>query len=337
MTFNRASLARKDLSLLLVFDAIAETRSVTLAAKKLSLSQPAVSHALRKMRDEFQNPLFVRVGQGLVLTPRAEEMIEPVRAFLENAERLMRPDRPDPASYVGEVKIAMSDTCLRVMGGVVAERVGSRAPRLKLIPEILTAESDQKLIDGALDVAFCKDVVVPRALRSIELKQDRLVGMVDAGHPLASSAPSGVSLEAFTSFPHVVVRLPNVTGDPVGTALSKLGAPRQLVGEVANDLEALAAINDSNCIVAVPSRLAYVAREQFPNLAMFELPLKVAPIRHRMVWHSSSDGIAVLSWLREALRDIAGEFADAADAATMPPSVMLPDRAASEQLGSAVH
>lgn len=84
-------LARKKLTLLIVFDAVAEARSVTVAAERLSVSQPALSHALARLRRMFGDPLFVRSSHGIVLTPRAEALVEPVRNLLANARAILDP------------------------------------------------------------------------------------------------------------------------------------------------------------------------------------------------------------------------------------------------------
>lgn len=89
-------LVRKNLALLIVFDAVAEARSVTVAAERLSLSQPALSHSLTKLRHMFDDPLFVRSRRGLLLTPRAEALVEPVRDLLASARAILRPT-PAPA------------------------------------------------------------------------------------------------------------------------------------------------------------------------------------------------------------------------------------------------
>ena len=91
MSINQGALSRKKLHLLIVFSAVAETRSVSAAADRLSLSQPAVSHSLGKLRLMFDDRLFVRRHNALVLTPRAEKLVQPVRNFLANAEAVLMP------------------------------------------------------------------------------------------------------------------------------------------------------------------------------------------------------------------------------------------------------
>ena len=87
-------LSRANLSLLIVFDVVAETRSVTAAAERLSLSQPGISHSLIKLRLMFDDPLFVRGRRGLTLTPRAESLVEPVRELLSKAKTIFAPPLP---------------------------------------------------------------------------------------------------------------------------------------------------------------------------------------------------------------------------------------------------
>ena len=103
------NLKRADLNLLIVFDAVAKTRSVTAAAEQLSLSQPAVSHALKRLRTLMRDPLFVRGRDGLVLTPRAEGSRAEIESILDAVGRVLATQRFDPVTATRKFRLAASD------------------------------------------------------------------------------------------------------------------------------------------------------------------------------------------------------------------------------------
>src|SRR5271154_6931253 len=103
------NLRRIDLNLLVVFDEIARSRSVTIAAERLSLSQPAVSHALARLRDMIGDPLFLRSRRGLALTARAQAMVDPVGGILASIGAALAPGRFDPARSTHTFRLGVTD------------------------------------------------------------------------------------------------------------------------------------------------------------------------------------------------------------------------------------
>jgi DNA-binding transcriptional LysR family regulator len=291
---DAAALSRKNLALLIVFDVVAELRSVTLAAEQLSLSQPALSHSLGKLRHLFNDPLFVRGRGMLLLTPRAEKLVEPVRALLAGALAILSPVRPAPAGFARNVTVAMDGASMALLGDALVASVRALAPRLRLRVESVEPRVGQRLDDGSLDLAIGQDIAAARRLCSVELLRDRLVGVIDAAHPLAAQARAdAVSLAACAAYPLVLAPLPAGGPDPLAETLSRLAGAQD--------------------IAVVPECLAVAAGVLLPRLVIFGLPLKTAPLRHRLVWHPATDGDPVLSWLREVVRTLARQ-ADAPDA-----------------------
>jgi len=300
-----AALSRKNLALLIVFDVVAEMRSVTLAAERLSLSQPALSHSLGKLRQLFGDRLFVRGRGTLMLTPRAEALAPAVRRLLANATSILRPVRPDPATFDRDLRIAVSDTCRLALGETVLRRVRERAPGLRLHVGPLEAGSEVRLAEGALDLVIGKEAPVPRALRSIEIHRDRLVGVVAASHALAGRArANAVTLDAWIAHPHVAVSMPGVISDRVGAALAALGIRRPIGERATSFVQALSSVAGQSLVAAVPTLLVAALRPSLPDLVTFDLPVRTAPVRQRLVWHPSTDSHADLSWLRETIRAV---------------------------------
>ncbi len=310
------ALSRKNLALLIVFDVVAELRSVTLAAERLSLSQPALSHSLGKLRQLFDDPLFVRGRGTLVLTPRAEALVGPVRALLASAVSILCPARPDPGVFDRDLHVAMSDTCRLTMAEALRRRVQRQAPGLRLHVERLDERSDARLADGSLDLVLGHDAPAPRSLRSIEVRRDRLVGVVDGAHALAGAArANAVTLEDWIACSHVVVAMPGYVADPVGAALAGLGLRRPVGARVTSFVLALSKLAGGTLVAAVPERLVAAMRPSVPDLVVFDLPVKAGPLRQRLVWHPSTDGDPELAWLRDAVRAVAQDDVPGSDAA----------------------
>ena len=302
------ALSRKNLALLIVFDVVAEMRSVTLAAERLSLSQPALSHSLGKLRQLFDDPLFVRGRGMLMLTPRAEALVTPVRTLLASAVSILRPARPDPASFDRDLHLAMSDTCRLTMGRAVMRRVRERAPGLRLHVERFDEQSALRFAEGSLDLVLGENASVPRSLRSIEVRRDRLVGVVDAAHPLAPQARlNAVTLDAWIACPHAVVAMPGYLPDHVGAALATIGVRRPVGARLGSFLQALSSVVGTAMVAAVPERLVRAMQASNADIVSFDLPVKTAPVRQRLVWHPATDGDAELGWLRETVRAVALE------------------------------
>lgn len=322
-----AALSRKNLSLLIVFDVVAEMRSVTLAAERLSLSQPALSHSLGKLRQLFDDPLFVR-GRGrsrgwLVLTPRAQALVAPVRTWLANAESILCPAPPDPTSLDGDLRLAMGDACRLTLGEAVARRVQDVAPGVRLQIEGIAGDSIARLGDGTLDLVLGTDVMVPRGLRAADVQRDRLVGVVDGAHPLAAPArANAVTFDDWLASPHVVVAMPGYVPDYVGAVLAPLGVQRQVGMRTTSFMQALSSLAGASLVAAVPFRLVRAARPTLGDVAVFDLPIRTAPVRQRLVWHPTTGGDPVHVWLRAIVRAVAHD-ADATVAA-LPPEASMP-------------
>ncbi len=334
-----AALSRKNLSLLIVFDVVAEMRSVTLAAERLSLSQPALSHSLGKLRQLFDDPLFVR-GRGrsrgwLVLTPRAQALVGPVRALLANAESILCPVPLDPTALDGDLRLAMGDACRLTLGDALARRVQEVAPGVRLQIECIAGDSVARLGDGTLDLVLANDIVVPRGLRAVEIQRDRLVGVVDGAHPLAGPArANAVSFDDWLASPHIVVAMPGHIPDYVAAALAPLGVQRQVAVRTTSFMQALSSLPGSTLVAAVPARLLRAARPTLGDVAVFDLPVRTAPVRQRLVWHPSTGGDPVHVWLRATVRAVARD-ADATVSAlpaepSPPPAATWPQGPSTE-------
>ncbi len=295
---HETNLPRADLNLLVVFDAVARTRSVTLAAERLSLSQPAVSHALNRLRTLTRDPLFVRGRDGLVLTPRADVMVVPVSDILAAIARIVVAPEFSPADTVRRFKVGASDYSMMTVVPGLVRAVRAQAPSGSLEIVQFGANVLALLESGELDMAFWGATAPPSPFLSAELFREHFVGLVCARHPLAIKAEQGgVALNEYMSFPHVIVTFLDSRQNPVDARLAELGLKRK-IGLVSPSFAANAAcLHGSDLIMSAPSRFAANARQS--GLVSFKLPFNVPDYPYSVVWHRKTDEDPAVRWLRD--------------------------------------
>jgi DNA-binding transcriptional LysR family regulator len=290
-------LARIDLNLLVIFEAVARYRSVTMAAEHLALSPSALSHALKRLRALLQDDLFVRGRKGLVLTPHAESLLPRVQRLLTEASDVFASTQFDPATAQKCFKVAASDYSIATFLPAIIAILTKEAPHARLEVENYSAQTLNRLEQGELDAAFIGNAAPASPFNSLALLQEYMVGLISAQHPLAQSAQTGsISLEDYVRYRHIVVSFKDPQPSAIDLELAKLGLKRDIAISSPNMLANLAALHNTDLIMNVPSRLLTAFKQ--PNLITFELPLKLAPQHFSLIWHKRLEGDLALEWFR---------------------------------------
>lgn len=301
---HEKNLSRLDLNLLVVFDAIAHTRSTTTAAKQLALSQPAVSHALNRLRRMIGDPLFVRGRDGFVLTPRAEAMVLQVKDILNAVGVVLANAAFDPADSERTFRVAASDyTMLTIMPKLV-RTLNREAPRAKL--EILSVgpQTIAHLEADDLDCTFwaLKPPDVPYVV--MPLFRENLKGFFDRHHPLAGQADRGeLTLDDYVTYPHVIAKFRDPNPSPVDVALAAMGRTRTIGLASSSFIGNITTLLGTNLIATLPSRLSPIAESY--GLKSFDLPIEIADYTYSLVWHQRTDTDPACLWLRNVIARIA--------------------------------
>lgn len=289
---------RYDLNLLVVFDAVARTRSVTSAASRLCMSQPAVSHALNRLRDLVGDPLFVRNRNALVPTPRAQEMIEPVRGIVEAARGVLQRRDFDPGTSERVFRVGGSDYTMMVIIPALAGVLRAEAPNatLDLVP--VGPQTLASLESGELDCSFWGAAVPGAPYLSRTLFRERFIGVVGRQHPLAEKASEGrLTLDDYLAYPHAVTQFRISVTSPIDVALAKLGRARTIGFASPSFASNAAAMRRTDMVMTIPTRLASVLVDK--HLVLFELPINVPSHPYSLIWHRRSDLDPACRWLRE--------------------------------------
>lgn len=292
-----------DLNLLKALDALLDERSVTRAAAKLSLTQPAVSSMLNRLRDSFGDPLFVRASHGMVPTERALALAKPVKKLLADTDALMQTPAFNPAELEAVFKIACADHDMLALCQPFILELKRRAPHVRIaLLSIHRLDVHAMLERGELNLALLDPGMSPPDLRSRRLYEERYVCIMRKGHPAAEQ--EALSLDAFCSLEHVMAsyeggQFSGVTDD----ALAKIGRTRRVALSVTSFLLLLSVLKQSDFIAVIPERLAKEAE----GIIIVDTPIEVQGYTKIMVWHERSHHDPVQQWLRDLMWEVCGE------------------------------
>ena len=293
-----------DLNLLVALDALLAERNVTRAARRLGLSQPALSAQLARLRDLFGDALFLPAQRGVTPTARAIELEAPVRQALDQVHNVLARGRGfDPATADLTVAIACSDYVqLAVIAPLVLDLRAS-APKLRIaIRQLDGALLGPQMEAGMVDLAVMTPSTAPPALRTRRLFHERYVTIARRRHP---GVKGKLTLDDFVTLEHVVVspRGGGLSG-PVDTALGRLGRKRRIAVSAASFLFVPELVARSDLIATVPERLVQGRAER---LQVLEPPLPVEGFAIGLVWHERTHQHPAHRWVRERVRTLCGK------------------------------
>lgn len=295
---NRIHTARIDLNLLEVFEAVAKTRSTTLAADRLAISQSAVSHALNRLRDIVGDPLFVRGRAGLVPTPHATSMIGPAGDLLGSARSLLEPAHFEPAASTRRFKVGASDYGMLTTVPGLVRSVRTKAPKVSMEVIAIGEQVLAQLEAGDLDIAFYGGKPPTAPFLSLELFREHFVGIICALHPLAIKTGQGaLSLDDYLEYPHAMVTFRDPQLSPIDAALALVARSRHIAFVTPNFASNVASLPGTDLIMSIPARLADNAVR--PDLVQFDLPLIVPDYAYSVIWHRRMVGDPAFVWLMQ--------------------------------------
>lgn len=301
-----------DLNLLRVFDATMAEGSLTRAAATLAMTQPAVSHALRRLREHLGEELFERVAHGVRPTPRAEALWPAVREALATLRQNLAPGDFDPARDEAQFHLAMADSTAALLMPPLVQVIEATAARANLRVLPLTTREPTGLLDsGEADLAlgFFPALITRLVaqgdsahLRHQRLYDTRYVCVMRQGHPLAERP---LTLADFVAAHHLLV---SFSGRPFGLvdqALAALGHKRRIVLTVNQFATAGRVVSASELLTVLPESFVG-ATGVAGELAIREIPLALDPVHVEMVWHLRRDADAAHRWLRRQVLRAAG-------------------------------
>jgi len=291
-----------DLNLLVVFDGLMHERSVTRAGKRLGMSQPAMSHALNRLRYLLKDQLFIRTPQGMVPTPRAEQLALPLRQALADMQRALEPEAFVPAQANRRFPIAINNYAAIVLAAPLVAAVATAAPLVQLdLRPSGTLDVFDLLDHGDLDLAIGTFDNVGERFGSAALLEDRFVAVMRRGHPAGRGT---LSAAAFGALRHVAI---SSSGDDTGFIDRSL-ATRGTKRRIALRLPYLSAgpVLAKSDMVATLSRRVAEALVRGAALQLRELPFTSPSVRTSLLWHRRFDGYPAHRWLRDLVVSVSG-------------------------------
>lgn len=296
--------AAVDLNLVRVLDALLAERHLTRAGKRLGLTQSATSHALRRLREAFGDPLFVRTSRGLSPTSRAEELASPVRDVMRALERCFRAEGPFvPAKATRRFSLATSDYGSFVVAPKLHTRLAAEAPDVELW--IRTVEQgrvgrggfEEQLARGDADVVVVpkRMTELPVGIRSRSLFRERLVCLVRKDNPRTKK---GIDLATWTTMRHVFIAPGGTPGGIVDETLAQLGKRRRVALAVPHFLLVPHVVAGSDLVATVGTRVADAFADLL-SLRVVEPPVKLPTYEIRMYWHERHHRDPAQRWFRD--------------------------------------
>lgn len=298
-----------DLNLLTVFDAIMSEQSISRAATRLAMTQPAVSNALSRMRVTYNDPLFVKAGRGVKPTPKAEELWAGVHSPLQTLRDAVRPPAFDPATATRRFRLGVTDLMTMTLWRGLRQLVETEAPGIDILaipPAVQNAKG--LLANGEADLIFGPFEGLSGEYRSQSLFVHDFVCAMRKSHPLVGTP---LTLQRYLAADHLLVSL---SGDPVGivdTLLAQQGLQRRVAMTVNQFLSVPFLLVQSDLICIVP-RIALAKCPLNEDLHFALPPLEIPYSNVSMAWHARADRDAGHAWLRRNVARICAENARSA-------------------------
>ncbi len=297
-------LRRYDLNLLVTLEALLEEESVTDAARRLNLSQSAVSAALDRLRTVFSDPLLVRVGNRMEPTPFARRLQGPIKTALASVSlALALPQKFDPARARATVRLGTSDYFGLLMLPALYKLLAREAPGISL--EILARPTDGsivRLVAGDVDLALAVDPPEGRDLFNAPLVDEQFVCVMRREHPLARGRLTPARL---VDYAHVVVTAHGESATLVDRALAAGGHRRQTPVRVPVFATAFALLADNDLVAILPERISRAQASRF-GLVVKKPPIELPGYTLSIAWHQRTAHDPAHRWVREQVLAIAG-------------------------------
>ncbi len=293
------SLSSIDLNLLLALDALLDTQSVTAAAKRVHLSQPAMSRALARLRDQLDDPLMVRQGSNMVPTPFAIQLRPRLRDALHRLERLLKEREAfSPATSTAVFRIACMDFAQLVFLPGGRTRMAAEAPGVEVVVQPYREPYEPLLESGDVDLVVGARLPAHDWVAHASLFENHHLCLAAQGNPWLQEP----TLERFLASPQLMVSMGGQERGFVDEVLAAQGHSRKVCMRVPDFLGAVVLAAQTDLLLVVPQLVGLRAGELLPvDTRPVPIALPATPIF--MMWHKSRSDHAPLSWFRTTIQD----------------------------------
>jgi DNA-binding transcriptional LysR family regulator len=304
-------LSQVDLNLFVVLEAIYREGNLTRAGRQLKLTQPAMSHALKRLRELLKDPLFIREGANMMPTPFTRNMINDVRQALQILEVNLYENRNfDPAHTRRNFQLGFWELMESSILPSLAKTLARAAPEVSITTlRVKRREIEVELASGALDLALDIPISMSDSIRQKPLFSDRVVVVARAGHPAIARE---LDLDTFLSQDHILVSSRRFGPSLVDAELNRKGKKRRIVLRCQNYFAACRAVSETDMLLTMPERYAEMLNSRFSN-RLYPFPLKsLQTLDIHMYWHESAENDPPNRWLREQIKKVVDDSSIAA-------------------------
>jgi DNA-binding transcriptional LysR family regulator len=287
-----------DLNLLVVLQALLAERHVTKAAKRIGLSQPALSNALDRLRVLFDDPILVRRGNRFVLSRKAERLADPLNAVLAGVEAVVGLTSQPLAEIRQTVTLTSGDYALAALLPALWQWLQHKAPRLSLQAKPWPGPQAalQMVADGTCDLLVAPLEPLPPKMHALSLRHSAFVGVARPGHPIARRP----SRDKFMAFRHVIVSSDGQSPSPIDLVLRRQGIVRDVGLFVPSHMLVPGLVASSDLLGILPADLAAAQK----GIVTFKLPFELPGFDGGIVWHERSERDVAVCAVRDAIRDM---------------------------------
>lgn len=290
-----------DLNLLLAFDALWTERHVTRAARRVGLTQSAMSHALARLRTQLDDPLFVTTPRGLMPTPRAHALAPPLAEALTLVRNAVKPPQFVPATLQRTFTIGSNDYGDVALLPQLVARLEREAPGVRLILRPLVGDGERALLDGQHDLMFSVPHPTAPDVFGETLFHDHFVSLLRADHPAARRP---LTLDRFVALRHLLISPQGMGEAAVDVALRARGRERVIAVRLPHFLSAPLVVAQTDLIVTMPERVARAVAAQ-QRFVVRQPPVELPSITFNMFWHARNDADPLHRWIRTLAATVA--------------------------------
>lgn len=305
--------AKIDLNLLIILQILLEEQNVTRAAKRLHLTQSALSKNLTKLREMLHDPLFLRTSHGLKPTAHAMQLAEKLPAILQSIYLVTQPPEFNPATSDRQFSFAMVESAYETLLPFCIGPLLTNAPNIRLSSYLWSENSMQELLQGQLDFAmagrelqpnsdFCINRL-PEGIAHQLLFTDRQICLLRKNHPLLTSFTiENWNIEQYLNLSHVQVRCEGNDWWALDYHLAESGLKRQISAIVPDFYGAASICAHSNLMFTVPASFARHASKLYP-LVELSLPMDFTPLAYVLLWHQRNNDDPGHDWVKSTILD----------------------------------
>ena len=305
-------LSQVDLNLFVVLEAIYREGNLTRAGRQLKLTQPAMSHALKRLRELLKDPLFIREGANMVPTPFSRNMINEVRQALQILEVSLYEDRNfDPAHTRRDFQIGFWELMESTILPPLAKVMTKAAPEISITTSrVKRREIEMELSSGSMDLALDIPITMSDSIKHLPLFSDRVVVMAREGHPVMAHE---LDLDTYLRQDHVLVSSRRLGPSLVDAELNRKGRKRRIVLRCQHYFAACRVVSETDMLLTIPERYALMLNSGFNN-RLYPFPLKsLQQLEIHMYWHESAENDPPNRWLREQIKKVVDDSLLAVD------------------------